>query len=220
MKAFTSERGALPIGSYSSAVEAGGLVFLAGQTPRDRDNVRHGDKPFAVQARMTLDNLEAAAGLAECYLAAGDAVHARLVLDQVPADKAADPILAPVRTRLKLQEELSALGDSAALEAALTADPDDHQARFDLALIALMEAHPAPDDALAALRAAGVDYLLVNEGNIRYRLRFDPDGRLRQAQAAFARLTPLLEPIYSDGPENKPSIVIYRIPAGAAAAGR
>jgi enamine deaminase RidA (YjgF/YER057c/UK114 family) len=45
-------------------MEAGGLVFLAGQTPRDRDNVRHGDKPFAVQARMALDNLEAAANAA------------------------------------------------------------------------------------------------------------------------------------------------------------
>lgn len=62
--AFTSERGALPIGSYSSAMEAGGLVFLAGQTPRDRDDVRHGDKPFAVQARMALDNLDAAANAA------------------------------------------------------------------------------------------------------------------------------------------------------------
>ena len=63
-RAYTSERAPLPAGSYSVAVEAGGLVFLAGQTPRDRDNVRHGDKPFAVQARMALDNLEAAANAA------------------------------------------------------------------------------------------------------------------------------------------------------------
>jgi len=63
-KAFTSERGALPAGTYSIAVEANGFVFLAGQTPRDRDNVRHGDKPFAVQARMAMDNLEAAANAA------------------------------------------------------------------------------------------------------------------------------------------------------------
>ena len=63
-KAYTSDRAPLPAGSYSVAVEAGGLVFLAGQTPRDRENVRHGDKPFEVQARMTLDNLEAAANAA------------------------------------------------------------------------------------------------------------------------------------------------------------
>ena len=63
-KAYTSDRAPLPAGSYSVAVEAGGLVFLAGQTPRDRENVRHGDKPFEVQARMTLDNLEASANAA------------------------------------------------------------------------------------------------------------------------------------------------------------
>jgi enamine deaminase RidA (YjgF/YER057c/UK114 family) len=58
---FTSDETPPPAGAYSMAMEAGGLVFLAGQTPRDRDNVRHGDKPFAIQARMALDNLEAAA---------------------------------------------------------------------------------------------------------------------------------------------------------------
>lgn len=82
-KAFTSESGALPIGSYSSAMEAGGLVFLAGQTPRDRDNVRHGDKPFAFQARMTLDNLEAAARAAGLSLR--DAVRVGVFLKN-PAD--------------------------------------------------------------------------------------------------------------------------------------
>ncbi len=63
-KAFVNDRGALPAGSYSAAIEANGFVFLAGQTPRDRDNVRHGDKPFAFQARMAMDNLEAAANAA------------------------------------------------------------------------------------------------------------------------------------------------------------
>lgn len=82
-KAYTSERGALPIGSYSSAVEFGGLVFLAGQTPRDRDNVRHGDKTFAEQARMTLDNLEAAANAAGLSLK--DAVRVGVFLKN-PAD--------------------------------------------------------------------------------------------------------------------------------------
>ena len=82
-KAFTSATGALPVGTYSSAVAAGGLVFLAGQTPRDRDNVRHGDKPFAFQARMTLDNLEAAANAAGSSLR--DAVRVGVFLKN-PAD--------------------------------------------------------------------------------------------------------------------------------------
>lgn len=82
-KAFTSERAPHPAGTYSIAVEAGGLVFLAGQTPRDRDNVRHGDKPFAVQARMAMDNLEAAANAAGLSLK--DAVRVGVFLKN-PAD--------------------------------------------------------------------------------------------------------------------------------------
>jgi 2-iminobutanoate/2-iminopropanoate deaminase len=82
-KAFTSDRTPPPAGSYNVAVEAGGLVFLSGQTPRDRDNVRHGDKPFAVQARMALDNLEAAANAAGLSLK--DAVRVGVFLKN-PAD--------------------------------------------------------------------------------------------------------------------------------------
>lgn len=82
-KAFVNDRGALPAGSYSAAIEANGFVFLAGQTPRDRDNVRHGDKPFAVQARMAMDNLEAAANAAGLSLK--DAVRVGVFLKN-PAD--------------------------------------------------------------------------------------------------------------------------------------
>ena len=80
---FTSDKTPPPAGAYSVAMEAGGLVFLSGQTPRDRDNVRHGDKPFAFQARMTLDNLEAAANAAGLSLK--DAVRVG-VFHRNPAD--------------------------------------------------------------------------------------------------------------------------------------
>lgn len=102
-RAFTSERAPRPAGSYSIAVEAGGLVFLAGQTPRDRDNVRHGDKPFAFQARMALDNLEAAAQAAGLSLK--DAVRVGVFLknpadakefDAIYAEYVGDPL--PART--------------------------------------------------------------------------------------------------------------------------
>jgi 2-iminobutanoate/2-iminopropanoate deaminase len=80
---FTSDKTPPPAGASSVAMEAGGLVFLAGQTPRDRDNVRHGDKPFEVQARMALDNLEAAANAAGLSLR--DAVRVGVFLRN-PAD--------------------------------------------------------------------------------------------------------------------------------------
>lgn len=82
-RAFSSELAPPPAGTYSVAVQAGGLVFLAGQTPRDRHNVRHGDKPFALQAKMALDNLEAAANAAGLSLK--DAVKVSVFLKN-PAD--------------------------------------------------------------------------------------------------------------------------------------
>ena len=38
--------------------------------------------------------------------------------------------------------------------------------------------------------------------------------RLTRGVEAFARLTPLLDPIYRDGPPDRPSVVIYRVPEG------
>lgn len=102
-KAFVNDRGALPAGSYSAAIEANGFVFLAGQTPRDRENVRHGDKPFAFQARMAMDNLEAAANAAGLSLK--DAVRVGVFLknpsdakqfDEIYREYVSEPF--PVRT--------------------------------------------------------------------------------------------------------------------------
>ena len=82
-RAYSSMLAPEPAGTYSVAIEARGLVFLAGQTPRDRDNVRHGDQPFAIQAKMALANLEAAANAAGLSLR--DAVKVNVFLRN-PAD--------------------------------------------------------------------------------------------------------------------------------------
>ena len=82
------------------------------------------------------DSVPALAGLAECYLALGDAGRAENLLARVPADKQADPALAGVSAKLKLAREIAKLGDPATLARRLAADPADHQARFDLALLA------------------------------------------------------------------------------------
>jgi enamine deaminase RidA (YjgF/YER057c/UK114 family) len=91
-KAFSSERTPPPAGTYSVAVQAQSLIFLSGQTPRDRDNVRHGDKPFEVQARMALDNLEVAANAAGLSLK--DAVKVSVFLKNPSDAKAFDAIYA------------------------------------------------------------------------------------------------------------------------------
>ncbi|KAB2864093.1 MAG: tetratricopeptide repeat protein, partial [Bauldia sp.] len=54
-----------------------------------------------------------------------------------------------------LAEQVASLGDPAELERRLAADPKDHQARFDLALIqnALGERDKAADNLLAIMKA-------------------------------------------------------------------
>ena len=89
-RAFNSESTPPPAGTYSVAMQAGHLVFLSGQTPRDSYNVRHGDQPFVVQAKMALDNLEAAANAAGSSLR--DAVKVGVFLNDMANAQAFDEI--------------------------------------------------------------------------------------------------------------------------------
>ena len=87
---------------------------------------------YAEALQAEPDNLKAIAGLARCYLSGGDLERAQEFADMAPAD-AKDPDLASVRAALALAAEAPDEGETAALRAKLAADPNDHQARFDLA---------------------------------------------------------------------------------------
>jgi putative thioredoxin len=77
---------------------------------------------------------KAAAGLAKCYLKSGDLERAKNTLQLVRPDDAADEAVRAVEAELKLREQAANLGDADALKARLAANPNDHQARYDLAL--------------------------------------------------------------------------------------
>lgn len=81
-------------------------------------------------------NPKAVAGLATCYLKSGDIERAKTTLQLVRPDGAADEAIRAVEAELKLQESAghAPRGEIEVLKAKLTADANDHQARFDLAL--------------------------------------------------------------------------------------
>ncbi|HSZ74553.1 MAG TPA: thioredoxin [Rhizomicrobium sp.] len=79
-------------------------------------------------------NPKAVAGLARCYLKSGDIERARNTLQLVRPDGAADETIRAVEAELKLREQAADVGDLAGLRAKIEADPNDHQARYDLAL--------------------------------------------------------------------------------------
>jgi putative thioredoxin len=101
------------------------------------------------------DNVDAIAGLAELLFEAGDAQGAEAVLLRVPEGKGDVPAIAALRARMALAAQAAELGDSAELERRLAADPKDHQARFDLAMIqnARGEREKAADNLLAIVKA-------------------------------------------------------------------
>lgn len=81
---------------------------------------------------MAPDNAEALGGLVRALLAAGDIAGAQTALGGADAELAKDPAVARARAALELATAAPQV-DSGALEQRLTQDPDDHQARFELA---------------------------------------------------------------------------------------
>lgn len=77
-------------------------------------------------------NGTAVAGMLRCYLATDRADDARAVLTKLPEQLLAHPDVVAVKTELDLLAQGD--GDTAALLARIEADPDDHQARLDLAV--------------------------------------------------------------------------------------
>jgi putative thioredoxin len=95
-------------------------------------------------------NVAALAGLARAHLALGEIERAREILALAPKGKENDPALAAARAQVELAEASAGAGDTGELATALERDPDDHQARYDLALAQL-----AAND-----QAAAIDTLL------------------------------------------------------------
>jgi len=74
-------------------------------------------------------------GLARVAIAGKDLERARELLATLPESAASDAKVAAVRAQLELASQTASLGDAASLEARIAANPADHQARFDLALL-------------------------------------------------------------------------------------
>lgn len=92
----------------------------------------------------------ATAGLLRAYILRGDMDGAKAIFAQLPPELVKDKVFDSLRAVFELAEEAGAGGDAAALQAKLAQNPNDHQARFDLAM-----AHYA-----AGRREQAVDELL------------------------------------------------------------
>ena len=101
------------------------------------------------------ETIEAIAGLGDLLFEAGDTAGAEEVLAKAPEAKKDAPVVAAVRAKIALAAQAAALGNPAEFEQRLAANPGDHQARFDLAMIqnANGERTQAADNLLAIIKA-------------------------------------------------------------------
>jgi putative thioredoxin len=90
---------------------------------------------YAAVLEQAPDNLDAIAGLAELLFEAGDTAAAGEVLARAPDDAKANQALAGIRSKIALAAAAAEVGDAAELERRLAANPKDHEARFDLAMV-------------------------------------------------------------------------------------
>ena len=105
----------------------------------------------------TPEDVKAIGGLAKLHVAAGNVAEAKALLATAPAPapgKEPDPAIAAAQAAVHLAEQASNVGELGPLEAAIAANPDDHQARFDLAvaLSAKGERDAAADQLLEIIR--------------------------------------------------------------------
>jgi len=133
--------GALPDSQVKQFVDRLAKQGGGGGSPIDqlldmaRESLELGDLGGAAQAYAQVlqaepQNVKALGGLARLYQQSGDLERAREILEMAPAD-AKDPDLDGVRAALALAAE--APSETAAFEQRIAADPNDHEARFELA---------------------------------------------------------------------------------------
>ncbi|WP_374829313.1 thioredoxin [Paenochrobactrum pullorum] len=125
------------------------------ETLRSEGDFAQSAQVYSAILQQMPDNLPALAGLATCMVDAGELDKAREILEAIPEDQKSDPAVEKVVKRIELAEQVATLGDPEQLKARLIADPNDHQARFDLAKIydaqGLRDA--AADELLAIMKA-------------------------------------------------------------------
>ena len=101
------------------------------------DVLAGGDAPRAATifrqiVEMAPEHPVAVAGLARALTASGEAAEAKAALDALPEEAAKDPAVQRARSALALAEAAPA-ADTGPLEARVAADPDDLEARYELA---------------------------------------------------------------------------------------
>jgi putative thioredoxin len=143
--------------------EIGPLVAMGEQVLADGDPAR-AVNIFRQVRDIAPEDPSVIGGLARALIAAGELEEARALLDGLSEEQANKPEIA--RARAALEVASTPAVDTSALEARLAANPDDHEARFELASAKMATDRDSAADSLLEIIRRDRDW---NEGAARKR---------------------------------------------------
>ena len=123
--------GVAPAGSIEDEIKAALAAAKDGLAAGDLNTAA---QTYGMVLQHQPDNVEALLGMSRVYLKAGEAPQAQAVLDTIPEAARTGNDYTSLAAELKLLSEAAALGGTAELQRKVDQAPDDHQARYDLAL--------------------------------------------------------------------------------------
>ncbi len=132
------------------------------------------------------ENVKALVVYLRALLALGEGDRAIAILDSLPEELRADPALKPVEAATSMMKQSASVGDVAGLQRRLKENPQDNQARFDLALALSSTNKEAAADLLLDIVKADREW---NEDAARKQLLqfFDVWGPMEPATKAARR---------------------------------
>ena len=122
------------LGSQGSVAEELEQGVAEGRTALAAKDYATAAQIFAQVLQADREHAGAIAGLAKTQIETGDLARAKATLALVPPGRANDPEIVSARTALELAETPVDQSGISTHQHAIETDPDNHQARFDLAL--------------------------------------------------------------------------------------
>jgi putative thioredoxin len=119
-------------GSMAEEIEA---AVSEGRAALEQQDYQTAAQIFAQILQVDREHAGAIAGLARCQIAVGDLENAQATLALVPPAKANDPEVLSVRAQLDMALNPVDVSEIGTLKAQIEKNPDDFQARLDLAVL-------------------------------------------------------------------------------------
>ncbi len=144
----------IPVGGGAEPAQDVVPLIAMGEEVLESGDAERALSIFTQISELAPENPAAISGHARALLAAGRAEEAEALIAAVPADRAKDPAITRAAAAIALAKEAQPVDDLDGLRRRVAANPDDHEARFELAggLMATGDRDGAADALLAIIQ--------------------------------------------------------------------